>query len=1007
MIRLDSTVRKLTLQLSEAISTAQADFLACWSDATVGGYLGGMTGGESNGTTPVNFVGAPAASTVRDVDFLSVTNLDDIDHTVSVSYDDNGTPRVLIITLLEPGAFLTYTHASGWSVASGGGGGSPATDHGALTGLGDDDHPQYFNEARGDLRYVCENGFENRTSSTISFDNGTRTFTLTPVGTCYLWSNSNRYDKTTPETYVIPDTEGLHFLYYDAAGVLTHTTTFSEALITDYAFVAAIYWDATNNAALILGDERHGREMDSATHVYLHSTVHSQWSSGCAIGDFTIGAGSNDTHAQVSVTAGVFWDEDIKIEPAAKTFPASVPFLYRSGAAGEWRAAVSNGFVALPTGSGRAAYNEYTGATWQLTEVGNNNYTLMHLFATNDVTQPYRWFVGQAAYGTLSAAQEAALSEINAISFGALETLSFEFVAVGTVIVKTANSYSNTVKSRIEQTSDGDNYVDWRAAAGVGGGGGGGPHTLNSFGAMIDSATEKTVPVAADMLPLMDSAAANVTKKLSWLSLRSKVLNAPVSAAATLALADNVTGGTTAQALYNYGTVQSDVTTAASLNHSQLNTAAASFTIPVAHHFFAQQGTIGAGSAVSEQYGFYGSATLTGGALNAAFGSGIPKGTNRYGVYCVGTADNYFGGNVGIGSMNLSNVNLRVSLPVTGNPTSFAVFVDGEAQSDVTSTYYGFRTSLKTAAASFTTSLVAHFAAGQSTFGAGSTVTEQVGFYAQSSLADGGSVRGFRGAIAAGSDRHNLYMSGTADNYLAGRLGIGIITPSAAQLHVASNITGSSSSFGVRVESTIQSDVTNTCFGIRSSLSTAATSFNLSLLAHFYATTGSVGAGSSITEQVGVYVPSVLAGAASNYAFRGTLTSGSGKWNLYMNGSADNYLAGGLGIGATSFSGYKLYVSGKSYLGTALEADKTVTAGGTTGARTINKPAGTVNFAAAATSLVVTNSLVTANSIIIATVGTNDATMTSVAAVAAAGSFTLHANAAATAETRVNFLVIN
>lgn len=33
---------------------------------------------------------------------------------------------------------------------SGGGG---ATDHGALTGLADDDHSQYHNDARGDLRY--------------------------------------------------------------------------------------------------------------------------------------------------------------------------------------------------------------------------------------------------------------------------------------------------------------------------------------------------------------------------------------------------------------------------------------------------------------------------------------------------------------------------------------------------------------------------------------------------------------------------------------------------------------------------------------------------------------------------------------------------------------------------------------------------------------------------------------------------------------------------------------
>lgn len=87
--------------------------------------------------------------------------------------------------------------------------------------------------------------------------------------------------------------------------------------------------------------------------------------------------------------------------------------------------------------------------------------------------------------------------------------------------------------------------------------------------------------------------------------------------------------------------------------------------------------------------------------------------------------------------------------------------------------------------------------------------------------------------------------------------------------------------------------------------------------------------------------------------------------------------------------------------------DATMTAGGTTGAQTINKAAGSVNFAAAATSLVVTNSLVTTSSIVIATVLTNDGTLKSVQCVPAAGSFTIHANAAATAETKVAFIVVN
>jgi hypothetical protein len=89
--------------------------------------------------------------------------------------------------------------------------------------------------------------------------------------------------------------------------------------------------------------------------------------------------------------------------------------------------------------------------------------------------------------------------------------------------------------------------------------------------------------------------------------------------------------------------------------------------------------------------------------------------------------------------------------------------------------------------------------------------------------------------------------------------------------------------------------------------------------------------------------------------------------------------------------------------------DKTITAAGTTGAPSpaINKSSGSVNFAASATSLVVSNSLVTVNSVIQCTVASNDATMKSVAIVAAAGSFTIYPNAAPTAETRVNFTITN
>ena len=167
------------------------------------------------------------------------------------------------------------------------------------------------------------------------------------------------------------------------------------------------------------------------------------------------------------------------------------------------------------------------------------------------------------------------------------------------------------------------------------------------------------------------------------------------------------------------------------------------------------------------------------------------------------------------------------------------------------------------------------------------------------------------------------------------------------------------------------------------SRSYTAASVSLTTYNHYIAFGGTNGSGASITNQYGFSVDSVMTTATNNYGFYSNLASGTNRYNFYANGTAPNYFQGDM------------------------QFNKTVTAGGTTGAQTISKNAGTVNFAAGATSLVVTNTLVTTSSIIVATVGTNDTTMKSVSAVAAAGSFTLFPDAAPTAETRVNFIVIN
>lgn len=86
---------------------------------------------------------------------------------------------------------------------------------------------------------------------------------------------------------------------------------------------------------------------------------------------------------------------------------------------------------------------------------------------------------------------------------------------------------------------------------------------------------------------------------------------------------------------------------------------------------------------------------------------------------------------------------------------------------------------------------------------------------------------------------------------------------------------------------------------------------------------------------------------------------------------------------------------------------QTITPGGTTGAQTIDKVSGTVNFLATATSLVVTNNTVTTSSLVFAVVRTADATAAIKNVVPGSGSFTINLTAAATAETSVGFFVLN
>ena len=399
-------------------------------------------------------------------------------------------------------------------------------------------------------------------------------------------------------------------------------------------------------------------------------------------------------------------------------------------------------------------------------------------------------------------------------------------------------------------------------------------------------------------------------------------------ALASLRVAKTITGGTTIYGIWQNGTVQSDVTSSAIGFLNTLNTAASAFTLSSYTHINLQQNTLGAGSSITNQYGVFIDSSLTGATNNYGFFGNIPSGTNRWNLYMNGTASNYMLGSLGIGTTILTGYSLRVSKTMTGGSNTVGINCDGMVLSDSTSSAAYFSTFAATQAASFNLGALVHFNASRGTIGASSSITNQYGFVANDTLTGATNNYGFFGNIASGTNRWNIYMQGTAANYIAGSLGIGSTGLTNITLRLSKTITGSTTSYGIYNSGTVQSDVTGAAWNNISESNTAASAFTLANYYHYGATQGTIGAGSAITTQRGFFVNSNLIGATINYGFQGSIPSGTNRWNLYMDGTAANYMAGSLGIGSTSLSLFGLRVS-KTITGGTINSSGTCVTGKT------------------------------------------------------------------------------
>jgi hypothetical protein len=381
----------------------------------------------------------------------------------------------------------------------------------------------------------------------------------------------------------------------------------------------------------------------------------------------------------------------------------------------------------------------------------------------------------------------------------------------------------------------------------------------------------------------------------------------------SLLLQKSLTGSTDAAQLYNSPTILSGVTSTASLFVTSPSTQAAAFALASLTHYNTSFNTKGAGSSITNQYGFSAGSSLTTATNNYAFTGNLASGTGRYNLYMAGTADNYIAGSLGIGATTIAGINVLVQKSLTGYADAVQIYNNPTILSDVTSTTSLFTTSPSTQAAAFTLAFLTHYNTSFNTKGAGSAITNQYGFSATSGLTGATNNYAFTGNIASGTGRYNLYMAGTADNYLGGRLGIGTTSLSGNILSLGTSLTGTTASNAVKYNGQINSDA-SIYATIYSSTPSIQASAALTNIYHFDANQGTKGAGASISTQFGFSAESSLTGATNNYGFYGGIASGTGRYNLYMAGTASNYLAGNLGIGTASPSEKLTVQSGNIYI---------------------------------------------------------------------------------------------
>ncbi len=320
-------------------------------------------------------------------------------------------------------------------------------------------------------------GFENTTDSQITYSGSTRVLSVAPTSSSFnIWIDGVKFTKSTTQTAAAhANSIGVYYYYFDNTGTLLSTTT-APSLYNNALVAVIYYYDASHTVVM---EKRYTTAMNPSTRSSIYDTIGAYRKSGIAITGYSILIDS-DNAKKFALTSGIIVDDDISIPINSLAYGGPYNVMYRIGGGGTWTWTTGNTVPYIYTG-GYINFNQWTGSTWQMTQLAAGHSCEYYIVAVPSITSGNQIFVvSGVADMNMYWGQSVDMNK-----FSGLDLVDFpfpEYVVMYKMILTTSPGYSSSGKC-----------------------------VLASMNRCTDTRVRTTNPINHDTLTNVFSAASNVT----------------------------------------------------------------------------------------------------------------------------------------------------------------------------------------------------------------------------------------------------------------------------------------------------------------------------------------------------------------------------------------------------------------------------------------------------------------------------------------------------------------